>query len=245
MDLSAQTHGSPIPPLDVILERMGQARLANHARFLPYKVTRDYTFFGKNGQDIRSQVTADLTFVPPDQKEFTIREASGIRMGTKIVRRVLASEAEIAKDDSAEISARNYTFRLLGEETVDAQQSYVLELHPRRADAHLMVGKVWVDSHTYLLRRAEGEPAQRSSWWVRSLHFALLFGNVEGMWLATSFDATADLRFIGQFRMVSHDTGYSIDKVAEVTSPDLSQNSNDQPMPRAKLPKASSRRSTP
>jgi len=92
---------------------------------------------------------------------------------------------------------------------------YLLELHPRRPDTHLIVGKAWVDAQTYLLRRTEGEPAKKPSWWVRGLHFALSYGNVGGMWLPTELEATADVRFIGECRVVSQNVGINVGQFAD------------------------------
>ena len=94
---SAQT-GSTVPTVEAIVARMAQARAENRARFRPYIVTRDYQLFGKERDKTKSQVIADVAFVPPDSKKYTIQQTNGSGLGGMIVRRMLASEAEVTKD---------------------------------------------------------------------------------------------------------------------------------------------------
>ncbi|PYU14536.1 MAG: hypothetical protein DMG29_09445 [Acidobacteria bacterium] len=207
---SAQT-GSTVPTVETIIAHMAQARAENRARLRPYVVTRDYQLFGKERHTTKSQVIADVTFVPPDLKKYSIQQANGTRLGEKLVRRMLESEAEVAKDySSTDISPDNYDVRFLGEEDVSDQRCYLLELLPRRKDKHLLRGNIWVDASTYLLRRTEGEPAKTPSWWVRDIHIALLYGDAGGMWLQTSSEATANIRIFGRHTIISRDLEYKI-----------------------------------
>ena len=72
---SAQS-GSALPTVNAIVDHMAQARAENRARFRPYVVTRDYKLFGKEQYDIKAQVIADVTFVPPNLK---VRHRAGQR----------------------------------------------------------------------------------------------------------------------------------------------------------------------
>lgn len=143
---------------------MAQARAENRARFRPYIVTRDYKLFGKERDKTKSRVIADVAFVPPDSKKYAIQQTNGSGLGGIIVRRMLASEAEVTKDYAlTDFSPDNYGFRFIREEEVSGRRWYVLELLPRRKDTHLLRGDVWVDANTYLLRRIEGQPAKTPS----------------------------------------------------------------------------------
>ena len=216
---SAQT-SSPIPALDTIIARMAQARNENQSRFRPYVVTRDYKLSDKEKSNTRAQVVADVSFVPPNSKNYSIQQTSGMGLGEFIVRRMLASESEITKDTSStEISRDNYDFRFLREEEANAQRCYVVELVPRRKDRHLLRGNVWVDAKTYLIHRTEGEPAKTLSWWLRDVRIALLYGDVGGMWLQTALEATATVRIFGEYTVVSHDVKYQLNEVVVAARP--------------------------
>ena len=208
---SAQT-GSMVPTVETIIARMVQAQSDNRAGFRSYIVTRDYKLFGKDRHNSKSQVTADVTFVPPGSKKYIIQRTQGTGLGEKIVRRMLEGEAEIAKEYSlTDISVANYDFRFISAESVGDQLCYKLELLPRRKDQYLLRGNIWVDANTYLLRRSEGEPANKSpSWWLRNVRIELVYGDVGGMWLQTASEATADVRIFGRYTMVTHDLEYRI-----------------------------------
>jgi hypothetical protein len=215
---SAQT-GSAVPTAEIIIASMAQARAENRARLRPYIVTREYKLYGKEGQAAKSEVVADVTFVPPDSKEYTIQQINGSGLGQMIVRRMLANEAEITKDYGAtDISPDNYDFCFIREEEVSGQRCYVLELLPRRKDKNLLRGNIWVDANTYLLRRTEGEPAKAPSWWVRDVRIALRYGDVGGMWLQTASEATARVRILGPCTMDSRDVKYKTTELVAAAS---------------------------
>jgi hypothetical protein len=203
-----------VPTAETIVIRMAQARAENRARLRPYSVTRAYRLFGKERQTARSVVIADVSFVPPDLKQYTIQQASGTRLGERIVRLMLDHETNIVKNyDSTDLSPANYDFRFVGEEELSGQHCYVLEMLPRRKDKTLLRGRIWVDSTTYLLHRAEGEPAKIPSWWLREVRIALVYGDANGMWLQTASESTADVRFLGRHTMLSRDVEYKMSEL--------------------------------
>ena len=215
---SAQT-GNPAPTAATIIARMAQARAENRARLRPYIVTRNYKLFGKDESKAKSEVVADVFFVPPDSKKYTIEEAKGSGLGQILVRRMLANEAEVTKDHvETDISADNYDFRFLREADLSGQRCYVLELLPRRIERYLLHGSIWVDANTYLLRRFEGELAKPPSWWVRDVNLTFFYGDVGGMWLQTGSEAAADVRILGRTTMVSRDVKYKLTELVATAS---------------------------
>ena len=215
---SAQT-GSSVPTAEAIIVRMAHARAENRARLRPYIVTRNYKLFGKDESKAKSEVTADVAFVPPDSKKYTIQETNGSGLGQILVRRMLAGEAEVEKDHlSTDLSADNYDFRFIREADVNGQRCYVLELLPRRKEQHLLRGNIWVDADTYLPRRFEGEFAKSPSWWVRDVSITFGYGDVGGMWLQTATEAVANVRILGRSTMVSRDVKYKITELVAAAS---------------------------
>ena len=215
---SPQT-GNPVPTAETIVARMAQARAENRARLRPYLVTRNYKLFGKEGSKTKSEVIADVAFVPPDSKKYTIQQISGSGLGKMIIGRMLASEAEVTRDYGAtDISLDNYDFRFIREEEVSGQRCYDLELLPRRKDKNLLRVNIWVDANTYLLRRTEGQPTKAPSWLLRDVHIVLHYGDVGGMWLQTVSEATARVRILGPCTMVSRDVKYKITELVDAGS---------------------------
>jgi len=218
-DASAQT-GRKLPTVEIIIARMAEARAENQACFRPYNVTRDYKLFGKDREKIKSEVVADIAFIPPDAKKYAIQQTSGTGLGKTIVRRTLASEVDIAKDHaSTDFSADNYDFRFIREENVSDKRCYLLELRPRRKDKSLLRGNIWIDATTYLVHRVRGEPAKSPSWWLRGVRITLLYGEVGGMWLQTDLEATATVRILGPHTLVSRDVKYRISELVLASCP--------------------------
>jgi hypothetical protein len=197
--------------VETIIVRMAQARVESRIRLRPYMVTRNYKLFGNDVSKAKAEVIADMSFVPPDSKEYRIQETSGSGLGQVLVRRMLAGEAEVEKDHlSTDLSADNYDFRFIREADVSSQRCYVLELLPRRKEQHLLHGDIWVDAGTYLPRRFEGEFAKSPSWWVRDVSITFTYGDVGGMWLQIVTEAAANVRILGRSTMVSRDVKYKI-----------------------------------
>jgi len=204
-----------VPTVEVILTRMAQARAENRTQLRPYSVTRNYRLFDTEKLATRAEVIADLTFVPPDRKHYAIRQANGMGLGEKIVRQMLEHETDIVKDYGAtDLTAANYNFRFVREEDLSGRHTYVLEMVPLRKDKTLLRGHIWVDSANYRLLRTEGVPGKAPSWWLRDSHIVLVYGEVGGMWLQTSSESTANVRFVGPHTMVERDVDYKFSELA-------------------------------
>lgn len=186
---------------------MMAVRQENQARARAYTVKRDYQLLDKQEQP-KAQVVANITYLPPDQKQYNIESSSG-GIGGKVLRDIVQKEAEVPKEaQHRDLSPQNYDFQLVGQETVDGRNCYVLSLNPKRDEKELLRGKIWVDAADYRIHRLEGNAAKSPSWWIRDLHVLMSFAYVDGMWLHTFTHAVADVRFKGKYVMESHDLEY-------------------------------------
>jgi hypothetical protein len=177
-------------------------------------------------------VTAEVTFVPPHSKTFSIRHSSGSGLGERLVRRMLEGETKIVEDYGAtDISPDNYDFHFVGEEVVNDQRCYLFTLLPKRNDKTLLRGKMWVDANSYLLRRIEAEPAKGPSWWLRDVRIMFHYGDVRGMWLQTSSEFTTNVRLFGQHTITSRDVRYEpielVGAEAELPTPETNPRSEN------------------
>lgn len=209
--VSAQTQ-SRVPTNEEIIAQMAQAQAENRTHFRPYKLTRDYKMFeGADHNQARSRLIAEISVVPPDSKKYTIDNSNGSLLEEKILRKMLDGEVAFAKDSgSSDLTRENYDFRLVREDELSGQHCFVLDLLPRRKSKNLLRGSIWVDAHTYLPLRVEGEPAKNPSWWVTDARIVLLYGYVGPMWLQTSSEATANVRIIGRSTMIWQDVRYQM-----------------------------------
>jgi hypothetical protein len=205
----------PIPSVETIVARMARTRDENRRRMRPYTFTRTYNLYAKGNEKPKSEVIAEITFVPPGTRTYKVTHASGMRLGEKIVRQMLDTETQIVdQSDSNDISPANYKFQLLSSQEDNGRQFYVLELFPKRADKHLLHAKIWVDSTDFRLYRMSGEPAKSPSMWLRDSRITFSHGEVSGMWLQVASESIVNVRLFGEYRMVSRDTSFDVSKVS-------------------------------
>ncbi len=193
------------PDVNSIVARMQQASAENHAHFRPYTVTRDYRFYGHDPDHPSSEVVAEITFLPPSTKTFAIKQASGSSRGVKVVRDILEGESKNAPHaERSALAPDNYEFRYLDTESLDGHPCYVLQLVPRRRETDLVSGRVWIDAQTYLPRQVSGDLSKTPSWWLKTVHITMNFGEVSGMWLQTETKALAEVRLFGEHVLEAH-----------------------------------------
>jgi hypothetical protein len=183
-----------------------------------YQVIREYRLFGASDSSANSDVVAEVDFKPPASENYRIQKSSGSTRGQQVVRRVLDHEVEAASNGNQTRSALNrdnYDFNYIGEAIFDGQPCYLLELKPRRKEKDLILGKVWIDEHSFFVRQIEGELAKTPSWWLKKVHVKLTFADLNGSWLQTSMEAVADVRIVGAQTLTSRVLDYrGADEVA-------------------------------
>ena len=217
-----QTTGTPDlhggPDLQTIVTHLEDAQQNNPARYRPYVLTREYKFYhGEATTDAKSEVVAEVSFVPPNRKSFEILNTRGSGRGTSVVKHILESEAELAKDVTTnEVSRHNYDFALAGQAAVNGRNCYVLTLKPKRDERSLFNGKVFVDAQSYRILKLEGQPSRSPSWWLKTTYITLLFGDVDGLWLPVATNGTSELRMFGRYTLASQKIGQRVG--AEVAS---------------------------
>jgi|SRR5579862_5993143 len=191
--------------LDEILSRMDQARSAQRDRSLPYTVIREYNLASEQNQTT-SNVVAQVNVVPPTQQDYEIVKADGNDRGESVVRRILDHQAKMASQWRAhQIDSSNYSFALLGRDTVDGHPCYLLQITPKREAVELVQGKAWVDAQNFMVRRVEGTTAKTPSIWIKKLNVTVNSGEVNGVWLETSTRAVAEVRLLGPHVLTSHE----------------------------------------
>ena len=212
-------------PLDAIIQAMQKAGAAVSPQ-ASYQVIREYRLFGAKDSKANSEVVAEVNFRPPASKGYRIQKSSGSNRGQQVVRRILDREVEATSrnnKDSNAISRDNYTFNYIGEAALDGQPCYVLGLTPKGKAKDLISGEVWVDKHSFFVRQIQGEVENTSSWWLKKVRIKLVFADLDGIWVQTSMEATADVRIIGAHTLTSRILDYRReDEVAATPVPAVS-----------------------
>jgi hypothetical protein len=182
-----------------------------------YQIIREYRLSGARDSKTDTEVVAEVNFRPPASKDYRIQRSSGSNRGQQLVRRVLDREVEPTSNKAANaISNDNYSFSYIGESMLDGRACYVLGLKPKRKEKELVSGEVWIDKRSFFVRQIEGEVEKTPSWWIKQVHLRLVFADIDGIWVQTSMEATADVRILGTHTLTSHMLDYrSQDEIAE------------------------------
>ena len=192
--------------LDQIVSRMQQARAADRDRGLAYTVTREYQLAAEGASQPMSDVVAEVSYFPPGEKQYVIVKSEGKERGAAIVRRVLDHEAAMtAHWQPYALTPQNYGFALMGHDAIDGHDCYLLQLSPKREAPELVRGKAWIDASDFEVRRIAGETAKNPSFWVKNLNVTINYAQVKGVWLETSTQAVAEIRFAGPHVLTSQE----------------------------------------
>lgn len=211
------------PSLDAIVAHLREAADQNRMRWSSYRLLRQYQMFRERNTTPMAEVKAELVYDPHGNNGYQILESKGSDRGSKVVSKLLDSEANGWSKCShphppTAISRDNYDFTFLGTEFLDGHETYVLGLHPLRKDSGLIDGKAWVDAQTYLIHKIVGQEAKSPSWWVRDVDLTLTFGSIGGMWLQTTSQAVADIRVVGKYTMIGRALGVKTAEMARASS---------------------------
>ena len=215
-------------PLEQIVQSLAKAQ--EGARNVSYQVIREYRLFGAKDSKANSEVVAEVDFRPPARGDYRIQSSSGSERGVQVVQRVLDQEAEGAAQSykaRTALTRDNYDFEYVGEGTVEGQSCYVLALKPKRKEKELIAGQAWVDQHSFLVRRIEGELAKSPSWWLKKVQVKLAFEDRGGTWVQTDMEAVADVRVVGPHTLTSRMLDYrTADQVASIQTISRKQRSS-------------------
>jgi hypothetical protein len=189
--------------VNVIVNKMTAAHQDARAKLRAYQTTRHYQIF--KGTEKKSDVTAEVNYLPPQEKSFSITKSTG-GTGERVVKKTLEHEVVATRSPREyEVSLENYDFAYLGEEPCNGSYCYVLQIKPKRECKDLIDGHIWVDKSTYLIHKLAGELAKSPSWWVKKAFVTVEYGAIDGMWLQKLSIADAKLRMIGDYRLISRD----------------------------------------
>jgi hypothetical protein len=192
--------------LDEIVHRVQQAQINEGEQSVAYAVTREYQLSAAVDARPSSVVIAEVNFMPPAAKDYSIVTVEGSERGAGIVRRVLDHEARMASQaNTYRLTNNNYAFALLGREVIDGHDCYLLKLSPKRAAAELIDGKAWVDADDFALRKIDGRTAKTPTFWIKSLAVTINYSQVNGVWVQASTRAVADVRFAGEHVLTSRE----------------------------------------
>ena len=217
----ARTNGTPAALSAIqILEKMEEAaQSANRAT--DYTEKRRYTLrndrFNRQAEmNVRVIHRADGT------PKFDVLDLAGSEdVYNRVFKKLLEAEAELRRVPASERILRNanYEAELLGVETVDNRQCYLLEVHPRKKSKYLLQGRAWIDMATFNLVRLEGRPTASLSFWAGKPFIVQEFKEVSGAWIVAESRSTSRSRLLGTTELtIEHSDRQLLDAPSKVAA---------------------------
>jgi hypothetical protein len=218
------------PQLPSIVAKMQKAQSESRAT-ASYQVIRHYQLFGEQRSTPVSEVWAEVDYSSPNHKTFAMQKRVGSNRGEEVVRRILQHESDASggPGSAAAIDDDNYFFGYLGEVALDGSPCYLLSLNPKRKEVDLVHGKVWVDQHSFLVRRIEGQMAKNPSWLLKKVDLKIEFADMGGALVQTGMEAVADVRFLGSQTLKSQTIDVRVGELAARKTPPVVRARNRNP----------------
>src|SRR3954452_5601924 len=134
-------------------------------------------------------------------KQFETVSVSGWGGARKFVfPRLLESEREASLPNIREqsrITPQNYSFDMLGTDSINDRPAYVLAIAPKTKNKYLVQGRIWVDRDEYAIVRIEGKPSRSPSFWIERVTFVHNYQKSGSFWLPVSDRSVTGTRIFG------------------------------------------------
>jgi hypothetical protein len=209
--LAAGDPGAPPPSADEVLARMIKRDQERQAALDGYTARRRY-ILENDRHHKRAEMLVRMKCLSNGSKQFDVVSSAGWRSARNhVFPRLLSAEVDASQPgsrDRSRIIPENYSFAMVGAETVNDRRAYVIALTPKTANKYLMKGKIWVDAEEYAIVRIEGQPAKNPSFWVKSVHFVHTYGKQGPFWLPVSNNSVNDVRIFGTTELKIEYFGY-------------------------------------
>jgi hypothetical protein len=150
----------------------------------------------------RAEMLVSVKCDPDGTKHFEVVSEQGWNSANKrVLRKMLESESETSRPQARErtsITPENYSFQMIGTDSLESRPVYIIEVLPKRNDKYLFEGRIWVDAEDFALVRAEGKPAKNPSFWIHSVNFVQVYHKSGTFWFPLSTESVTDARIFGK-----------------------------------------------
>ncbi|HEX3985475.1 MAG TPA: hypothetical protein VHX13_02605 [Acidobacteriaceae bacterium] len=188
------------PDVNVIVQQMEQRNRVRAEELKSYIDLRHYSVsYHGFPADLSATMVVRAHYRAPDSKTFQIVSTSGSRLLVNhVLKKLLDAEQEAAlHPDEASIAPANYTFTLLGTQTLDGSSCYILQADPKSSSHLLFQGKIWVDAADFAVTQLDAQPARSPSFWIRDTHIHHVYSRTGFFWLPHSDRSVTRVRFGG------------------------------------------------
>ena len=207
---SSQTSDS-LPTVDDVVAKMMRADAERRSELTGYTAVRRYVAVNRDRQ---AEMLVRVDCSSDGAKQFTVISEEGSSAIRKhALYKMLSEETAASRRGTREgsrITPANYTFNMLGQETLDTGLAYVLAIIPKTENKYLIQGRIWVNAKDYSIVRVDGQPARDPSFWVHDVHFIHTYQRVGQFWFASSTHSTSDIRIFGRSELTIENSNYAL-----------------------------------
>jgi len=227
--LAAGEAGAQPPSADEVVARMIERDHERQAALDGYTARRRYVLENDRVHK-HAEMLVRMKSLRDGSKEFAIVSSAGWGGARNhVFPKLLSAEVDASQPgsrDRSRIIPENYSFEMVGAETVNDRPSYVIALSPKTANKYLMNARIWVDAEDYAIVRIEGQPAKNPSFWIKSVHFVHTYAKQGPLWLPLSNNSVTDVRIFGSTELKIDYFGYLLNTSAPATNRFKSEISN-------------------
>jgi hypothetical protein len=203
--LTADADSIPaLPTVDAVVAKMMAHDSERLSALHGYTAVRRYVLENRNHHK-RAEMLVRMICREDGSKQFEIVSTDGWGgAGKHVFPRLLGAEVEAARPDLRErsrITPENYSFEMVGRESVRGRPAYVMAIEPKTQNKYLARGKIWVDAEDYAIIRVDGKPAKSPSFWVKSVHFVHDYDKIGAFWFPVLDHSVTDVHIFGATEM--------------------------------------------
>lgn len=192
------SYAAELPATNDVVAKFLENEAIRRTSLSEYSVTAHYHLENKSR---RADMVVRWTRLANGEKRYQILSEDGdSAVRTHVFHKLLNAEVEASRSseqERARITPANYSFQVVGTESVDGRQAYIVTLAPKTDDKFLTSGRIWIDAQDYAVIRVEGRPARTVSFWTKSVSFVQTFERAGAFWLVATNHSVTDARLFG------------------------------------------------
>lgn len=221
-------HAQAASPLttDQVVSQLVQHNQKRAALLTHYQGCRLYSVaYVGFPSDRSAAMVIDMAYDAPAQKQFRIVKEQGSKLLIDhVLRELLQNEKEALNQANlgrTDLTPSNYSFQLVGSDTIAGQPQYVLAVTPRFKSKFLYTGKIWVDAQEFAVSRVEARPAKNISIWISDTEIEHEYKKIGSFWLPARNTSVTKVRFGGTATLKIDYRDYRIGEPQGGAAPDV------------------------
>lgn len=196
----AHASSQELPTADDVIAKMMERDAKRQSALRGYTAARRYILENERHHK-QAEMLVRMKCLEDGSKQFETVSASGWGSARNFVfPRLLQSEKEASLPNIRErsrIIPENYSFDMLGTDSINDRPAYVLAIAPKTKNKYLVQGRIWVDRDDYAIVRIEGQPSKSPSFWIERVRFVHNYQKSGSFWLPMSDRSVTEMRIFG------------------------------------------------